>query len=294
MASGFVAHIKGRAQSPDRARRRPGAAQHGPSRGVWLRSQHGRRCGHVDGLAARVPAEGGHRWTCGPSCRNRGSLRPVSCSLPQLARRAAAVQAAWWSRSLPSRDSGWSAGARCPRTRRSAQVGPTALRANRTLSSCSWRRGRGCRATHSSDSCTSSASAPATCCAVTVRCSRPRCSTSAACRRRSSIYKGMLMSWQVLDYYPDLKDPDYTTHLAMVHSRFSTNTFPSWDRAQPNRFMSHNGEINTLARQHELDAGPRGRRAVARCSATKSASCFRSSNRTARTAGRSTTCWNSC
>jgi glutamate synthase (NADPH/NADH) large chain len=60
------------------------------------------------------------------------------------------------------------------------------------------------------------------------------------------IYKGMLTSHQVLPYFPDLNDPDYTTHLAMVHSRFSTNTFPSWDRAQPNRFMSHNGEINTL------------------------------------------------
>jgi glutamate synthase (NADPH/NADH) large chain len=60
------------------------------------------------------------------------------------------------------------------------------------------------------------------------------------------IYKGQLMSEQVVPYYPDLADPDYTTHLAMVHSRFSTNTFPSWDRAQPNRFMSHNGEINTL------------------------------------------------
>ncbi len=60
------------------------------------------------------------------------------------------------------------------------------------------------------------------------------------------IYKGMLTSWQVLPYFPDLTDPDFTTHLAMVHSRFSTNTFPSWDRAQPNRFMSHNGEINTL------------------------------------------------
>ena len=47
-------------------------------------------------------------------------------------------------------------------------------------------------------------------------------------------------------FYPDLSDPAYTTHLAMVHSRFSTNTFPSWDRAQPLRFMSHNGEINTL------------------------------------------------
>jgi glutamate synthase (NADPH/NADH) large chain len=60
------------------------------------------------------------------------------------------------------------------------------------------------------------------------------------------VYKGMLMSWQVLPYYPDLTDQDYKTHLAMVHSRFSTNTFPSWDRAQPLRFMSHNGEINTL------------------------------------------------
>ena len=60
------------------------------------------------------------------------------------------------------------------------------------------------------------------------------------------IYKGMLTSWQVLPYYTDLSDPTYTTHLAMVHSRFSTNTFPSWDRAQPCRFMSHNGEINTL------------------------------------------------
>jgi glutamate synthase (NADPH/NADH) large chain len=60
------------------------------------------------------------------------------------------------------------------------------------------------------------------------------------------IYKGMLTTEQLITYYPDLSDPDYTSHLAMVHSRFSTNTFPSWDRAQPNRFMSHNGEINTL------------------------------------------------
>jgi len=60
------------------------------------------------------------------------------------------------------------------------------------------------------------------------------------------IYKGMLTPAQVMPYFPDLSDPDFTTHLAMVHSRFSTNTFPSWDRAQPMRFMSHNGEINTL------------------------------------------------
>ena len=60
------------------------------------------------------------------------------------------------------------------------------------------------------------------------------------------IYKGMLTPEQIFPFYPDLLDPDFESHLAMVHSRFSTNTFPSWDRAQPNRFMSHNGEINTL------------------------------------------------
>ncbi len=63
---------------------------------------------------------------------------------------------------------------------------------------------------------------------------------------RVIIYKGMLMPEQLFEYFADLKDPDFKSHLAMVHSRFSTNTFPSWDRAQPLRFMSHNGEINTL------------------------------------------------
>ena len=60
------------------------------------------------------------------------------------------------------------------------------------------------------------------------------------------VYKGQLTSEQLAPYFPDLTNREYQTHLAMVHSRFSTNTFPSWDRAQPNRFMSHNGEINTL------------------------------------------------
>ena len=63
---------------------------------------------------------------------------------------------------------------------------------------------------------------------------------------KTIVYKGMLTPEQLFSFYPDLTDEDYETHLAMVHSRFSTNTFPSWDRAQPNRFMGHNGEINTL------------------------------------------------
>src|SRR5690348_8848268 len=63
---------------------------------------------------------------------------------------------------------------------------------------------------------------------------------------RTVVYKGMLMPEQVAKYYPDLSDSDMTTGLALVHSRFSTNTFPSWDRAHPYRYIAHNGEINTL------------------------------------------------
>jgi glutamate synthase (ferredoxin) len=63
---------------------------------------------------------------------------------------------------------------------------------------------------------------------------------------RTLIYKGMLMPEQVAQYYPDLRNPEMTTALALVHSRFSTNTFPSWDRSHPYRFIAHNGEINTL------------------------------------------------
>ncbi len=63
---------------------------------------------------------------------------------------------------------------------------------------------------------------------------------------RTIVYKGMLMSEQVEQYYPDLTDPTVESALAVVHSRFSTNTFPSWERAHPYRYMIHNGEINTL------------------------------------------------
>ena len=63
---------------------------------------------------------------------------------------------------------------------------------------------------------------------------------------RLIIYKGMLTPAQLFPFFPDLENKKLKTHLAMVHSRFSTNTFPSWDRAQPCRYMCHNGEINTL------------------------------------------------
>ncbi|MGB3515724.1 MAG: glutamate synthase large subunit [Elainellaceae cyanobacterium] len=63
---------------------------------------------------------------------------------------------------------------------------------------------------------------------------------------RTIVYKGMLMPVQVGQYYPDLQDPDFASALGLVHSRFSTNTFPSWERAHPYRYIAHNGEINTL------------------------------------------------
>ena len=63
---------------------------------------------------------------------------------------------------------------------------------------------------------------------------------------RTIVYKGMLMPAQVDAYYPELRDPDMESALALVHSRFSTNTFPSWERSHPYRYIAHNGEINTL------------------------------------------------
>lgn len=63
---------------------------------------------------------------------------------------------------------------------------------------------------------------------------------------RIMVYKGMLTSTQLREYYPDLSSPFFTSGLAMVHSRFSTNTFPTWPLAQPFRMLAHNGEINTI------------------------------------------------
>ena len=63
---------------------------------------------------------------------------------------------------------------------------------------------------------------------------------------RTIIYKGMLTSMQVREYFPDLTQPYFTSGLALVHSRFSTNTFPTWSLAQPFRLLAHNGEINTI------------------------------------------------
>jgi glutamate synthase (NADPH/NADH) large chain len=79
---------------------------------------------------------------------------------------------------------------------------------------------------------------------------------------RTLVYKGMVTTLQLEPFYPDLSDERFTTRLALVHSRYSTNTFPSWPLAQPFRMMAHNGEINTVqgnrnwmrARQSQLES----------------------------------------
>src|SRR4029077_20043707 len=79
---------------------------------------------------------------------------------------------------------------------------------------------------------------------------------------RTLNYKGMLISFQLAAFYEDLRDPRAKTAMALVHSRFSTNTFPSWELAHPYRVICHNGEINTLmgninwmrARESELSS----------------------------------------
>jgi glutamate synthase domain-containing protein 1 len=79
---------------------------------------------------------------------------------------------------------------------------------------------------------------------------------------KTLVYKGMLLAQQMMNYYQDLSDPDMKSAMVMLHMRFSTNTFPTWDLAHPFRMIAHNGEINTLrgnknwmaARQHVMES----------------------------------------
>ena len=81
-----------------------------------------------------------------------------------------------------------------------------------------------------------------------------RCRSPAA----PSCYKGMFLADQLGTYYPDLHDEDFESALALVHQRFSTNTFPTWSLAHPYRMIAHNGEINTLRGNSQLDGGAPG------------------------------------
>ncbi|MCP5040794.1 MAG: glutamate synthase subunit alpha, partial [bacterium] len=75
---------------------------------------------------------------------------------------------------------------------------------------------------------------------------REQCFTIPSLSSRTLLYKGLMMAHQVDGFYPDLADEAMESQIALVHQRYSTNTFPTWDLAQPFRYVAHNGEINTL------------------------------------------------
>ena len=87
---------------------------------------------------------------------------------------------------------------------------------------------------------------------------------------RTLVYKGMLLAHQVGEYFLDLHDESMVSALAMVHQRFSTNTFPTWDLAHPFRLICHNGEINTLRGNVNWIRARAARHRERRCWATTS------------------------
>ena len=74
----------------------------------------------------------------------------------------------------------------------------------------------------------------------------PDTSTFHALSARTIVYKGLLLAPQIASFYPELSDPEVVSALCLVHQRFSTNTFPTWQLAHPYRYIAHNGEINTV------------------------------------------------
>ncbi len=82
---------------------------------------------------------------------------------------------------------------------------------------------------------------------------------------RTVVYKGLFTASRIDGFYWDLRDPDFETSFAIFHQRFSTNTFPSWDNAQPFRALAHNGEINTIQSNRSwMEARERAARSVGR------------------------------
>ena len=138
--------------------------------------------------------------------------------------------------SRPRRACACSAGASCPPTPTAPTSGPPRAASCPRSASCSSRARRASAASTWSAAPSACASAPSTSTDVYFPSLSPR----------TIVYKGMLSEPQVEAFYPDLSDERVVSALALVHSRFSTNTFPAWPLAHPYRYVAHNGEINTL------------------------------------------------
>jgi glutamate synthase domain-containing protein 1 len=240
---GFVVDMQGRKSHQILKAGHRGLDESRPPRRLRLRGQHRRRRRRAAADAAQVlPAGGLQEGAHHAARRRRVRLRhdlPAAQPDRQAPQDRAVLRADRAVRG-PGRSS---AGARCRPTTRS--LGETAKSCEPFMRQVIIGRGAGVLTKASSASSTSSASAP------TARSAPPRWTAPSsgmwpASRRKTIVYKGMLLTDQLGEYFPDLTNPAMETAIGLVHSRFSTNTFPSWDRAHPYRYVAHNGEINTL------------------------------------------------
>ena len=266
---GFVVHVKGRV-ARDRRAGAAGPDQSAASRRLRLRGQHRRRRRHPDSDAGPVPPAEAARlgFALPPERRLRRGLRlPPARRRPARRDRSAfeaivaeeGQRVLGW-RDVPTDDS--SVGAERGRRRaassaRCSSAAAPAFDARRTdadlrVRAQALRDPQAHRARRRRDGD----------CRIAAR------STSPACRRKTLIYKGMLTADQIAPMFPDLADPDVESALALVHQRFSTNTFPSLAARASLPLRRAQRRDQHAARQHQLDAGARGAARVGRASAT--------------------------
>ena len=260
---GFVAHIKGAALARHRPPRARPAHQPRTPRRRRLRSRHRRRRRH--------PRADARSRSCAARAVHAAARRRVRrrARVPAHRGRGAPRSCARWSSASPARKARrCSAGARCPPTSRpSAATPPRSRRRSRRCSSAASpaaRRSRRRRALRAQALRHPQAHRARGRTARPARPRRARRSTSSACRPQTLIYKGMLTASQIEAMFPDLSDPALESALALVHQRFSTNTFPSWPLAHPVPLRGAQRRDQHAARQRQLDAGARRAAAVER------------------------------
>ncbi len=241
---GFVVDLKGRKSREDRPGRHPDPAESRAPRRLRRGEEHRRRRRHPHPDPAQVPGRGlrrGQGADHAAGARRSTASAWFSCPATRQPRRLRAPVRA----GRPRRGAARARLARGPDRQPDARADRAPVAAGHQAAVRRPPRRRSPTTTPSSGSCTSSAGARATPCAGWTS-PRRRASTSPASRRGRSSTRGCSTATSCRPFYPDLQDERVESALALVHSRFSTNTFPSWSRAHPYRMIAHNGEINTL------------------------------------------------
>ena len=239
---GFVVHVKGVRSHAIVRQALQASRQSAASRCVRLRGQHRRRRRHSDPDAGQVPAQGGAALGLHAAARGQyGVRRGVPAARPGGARDDRGADR---TDRAGGRADACSAGAICRPTIGSSARRPP--RSSRTSSRSSSGRPSADglaferklyvirkRIEHAVDK-------------LPIPSTDQKYFYIPSLSSKTLIYKGMLIADQIETMFPDLVDPDVESALALVHQRFSTNTFPSWPLAHPYRYVAHNGEINTL------------------------------------------------